>query len=232
MIQRSLTAASASRVAAEFKPCWVQTPSDFLDKLARHLKTAPALVPAAQATEELITWIEREMAAGRRPSDSFFHVAARLIYEQTRLLLPTSGNHRHQLAERLQKLNRDRPQAAKWRYPDWLRLAEIVLAHRRLPIVALFNENAPGPEELVVEMEIPYAARFVDKPPRKGVKTLRPAPLDGLFERAQMLISAVSADVIAAKNMLAHLQAELKRMPRRRPVGQETSTNTAVRKQA
>jgi hypothetical protein len=72
-------------------------PSGFLEQLARHLKTAPALVPAARATEELIGWIECQMAAGRRPSDPFFHVAARLLYEQTRLLLPVPGHLRMQL---------------------------------------------------------------------------------------------------------------------------------------
>lgn len=231
MIQRSLTAVSPSRTPAEFKPFWVQTPADFLEQLARYLKTVPALAPSHRATEELIGWIEREMAARRRPADAFFHVAARLVYEHTRLLLPPSDSQRALLVKRLERLNRDRPQAAKWRYPDWLRLADIVLAHRRLPVAALFSDHPPSPEELVCEMELPYAARFVDQPPRKDAKTLRPAPLDGLFERAQMLLSAVSADVAAAKDMLAPLQAELKRMPRR-PAGRESSASSAARKQA
>jgi hypothetical protein len=225
-----LTAVSPSRAPTEFRPFWVQTPAHFLEQLAHHLKTVPALVPSERATEELITWIEQEVLTGRRPSDPFFHVAARLLYEQTRLRLPPPGDHRRRLAEHLEKLNRDRPQAAKWRYPDWLRLADIVLAHRRLPMVALFSEHPPSPEELVLEMELPYAARFVDKPPKKGAKTLRPAPLDTLLERAQLLISAVSADVTAAKNMLAPLKAEMQRMPRR-PAGREASRTTA-RKQA
>jgi hypothetical protein len=230
MSRRSSTAASPSRPRAEFRPCWGQTPSDFLDQLARHWKTAPALVPAARATEELLGWIERERAAGRRPSDPFLHVAARLIYEQTRLLLPPDGAYRRPLADRLEKLNRGRPQAAKWRFPDWLRLADIVLAHRRLPLVALFREDPPSPDELVVEMELPYAARFVEKPPKKGTRTLRPSPLDGLFERAQLLLSAVSTDVAAAQNMLASLKAELRHLPRR-PAGRETAS-TSTRKPA
>ena len=49
-----------------------------------------------------------EKAAGRRPADPFFHVAARLIYEQTRLVLPPCGGYRSELADRLEKLNRDR----------------------------------------------------------------------------------------------------------------------------
>ena len=42
--------------------------------------------------------------------------------------------------------------------------------------------------------------------PRKA--TAPSAPLNALFERAQLLMSAVSADVTAAKNLLAPLQAE------------------------
>ena len=226
MIQRSLTAASPSRPPAEFKPFWVQEPADFLNQLAVHLKTAPALVPVERATEELIGWIERERAAGRRPADPFFHVAARLIYEQTRLVLPPWRWYRRELADRLETLNRDRPQAARWRFPDWLRLADIVLAHRRLPLVALFGDDPPSPDELVLNMELPYAARFVDKPPNKGARTLRPAPLDALLERAQMLMSAVAADLIAAKHILTPLRAEIDRMPRR-PAGRETSATGA-----
>jgi len=171
-----------------------------------------------------------EKAAGRRPADPFFHVAARLIYEQTRLVLPPWRWYRRELADRLETLNRDRPQAARWRFPDWLRLADIVLAHRRLPLVALFGDDPPSPDELVLNMELPYAARFVDKPPNKGARTLRPAPLDGLFERAQRLMSAVAADLTAAKNILTPLRAEIDRMPRR-PAGRETSA-TGARKQA
>lgn len=97
-------------------------------------------------------------------------------------------------------------------------------------MLPLFGDHPPNPDELVVEMELRYAARFVGKPPGKGARTLRPAPLDGLFERAQMLMSAVSADLAAGQSMLAPLQAEMKRMPRR-PAGREISA-TAGRKQA
>ena len=75
---------------------------------------------------------------------------------------------------------------------------------------------------------MPYAARWVaDKPPKKGARTLRPAPLEGLFERAQMLMSAVAADLTAAKNILAPLKAEVDRMPHHRPAGRETSRTSA-----
>lgn len=240
MIQRSLTAAShdaphnahrpglalPSRTPAAFDPGSVESPPDFLEQLAQHLKTVPALVPPARATEELIAWIERETAARRRPSDPFFHVAARLIYEETRLVLPLDGGYRHEMACLLRNVNRNRAQAKRWDYTDWLRLADIVLAHRRLPLVALFSDDPPSPNEVVLQIELPYAARFVDKPPKKGVRTLRAAPLEGLFERAQVLLAAVSADVKAAQDMLAPLQTERKRIPSR-PAASETSASPA-----
>jgi hypothetical protein len=88
----------------------------------------------------------------------FLRVAARLVYEQAWIALPPSRDDVWALAERLRRENRGRPQASKWEDRDWVRLARLVLERRHIPTVALFGDNPPSAEQIIREVEIPFAA--------------------------------------------------------------------------
>ena len=109
------------------------SPADFLRTIARRLLTTPERVPAARATEELLSWIETCTAEGVKPQPVFLHAAFRLVYEHARLVIGPSSDQIDALAERLAAINANRPQAEKWTCPHWRKLAPLVLENRRLP---------------------------------------------------------------------------------------------------
>jgi hypothetical protein len=90
------------------------SPADFLRALARRLRTTPERVPAARATEEMLSWIETCTAAGLKLEPVFLHTAFRLVYEHARLVIGPNRDQIDALAERLSAINTNRPQAAKW----------------------------------------------------------------------------------------------------------------------
>lgn len=182
------------------------TPWAFLCALAKRLHTTPERVPSERATEELIAWLESRTSAGETVPAPFLRVAARLVYEQARLVLPPPQDVVFAVADRLRAENRSRPQAAAWERRDWLKLARLVLEDRRLPTAAFFREEPPTPLELIVNMELPFAARYVEEAPDSEARRLATPPLPALLERAEQLLLAVAGEVEEAKTMLDELR--------------------------
>lgn len=182
------------------------SPWAFLCALAKRLHTTPERVPSERATEELIAWLEGRASAGEPIPAPFLRVAARLVYEQARLVIPPTQDSVFALAERLRAENHGRPQAAAWERRDWLKLAQLVLENRRLPTAALFREEPPTPLELVVNMELPFAARYVEEAPDPDARRLATPPLPALLERAEQLLLTVAGEVEEAKTMLDELR--------------------------
>ena len=153
----------------------------------------------------------------------FLRVAVRLVYEQARLALPPSRDDVWALAERLHRENRGRPQAAQWEGRDWVRLARLVLANRRIPTAALFAEKPPDAEQIIREVEIPFAARYVEEPLEEKARQLRAPTWSALLERAEELLNLVADEVEEARTMLADLRASASLL--RRPPGRSNSAN-------
>lgn len=128
------------------------SPWSFLCVLAKRLHTTPDRVPAQRAIKELIAWLEGVAAAGQPLPAPFLRVAARLVYEHARLVLPPTQDDVFALAERLRARNRGRPQAAAWQRRDWLKLARLVLENRRLPTAALFREDSLSPQQVLLNV--------------------------------------------------------------------------------
>ncbi len=184
-----------------------ERPADFLDALAKRLHTSAARIPAERTTEELLTWLEVVMATGRQPPLPFLQVAARLVYEQARLVLGPTRDEVDALAQRLVELNRRRPQARSWSDRDWRNLARLVLENRRLPAAALFRDTPPDPACLIENIELPFAARYVEDPPDADARRLASPPVLALLERAEELLLAASSEAAEAKAMLDDLRA-------------------------
>jgi hypothetical protein len=127
------------------------------------------------------------------------------------------------LAERLHRENRGRPQAAQWEGRDWVRLARLVLANRRIPTAALFAEKPPDAEQIIREVEIPFAARYVEEPLEEKARQLRAPTWSALLERAEELLNLVADEVEEARTMLADLRASASLL--RRPPGRSNSAN-------
>jgi len=197
-----------------------ESPWEFLCALARRLHTTPDRVPAQRATEELITWLEATASAGMPvPPAPFLQVAARLVYEQTRLAMPPGQDDVFALAERLKAENQGRPQAATWQPGDWLKLARLVLDRRRLPTASFFREEPPSPEEV----ELPFAARYVEQALDPDARQLSSPPLLALLERAEQLLIAAADDIEVVWAMLDDLRTAAG-VPRR-PPGRSDSAN-------
>jgi hypothetical protein len=199
------------------------SPWAFLCALARRLHTTPERVPAQRATEELILWLESVASAGMSLPAPFLRVAARLVYEHARLTLAPGQEDVFALAERLQAENHGRPQAATWQPGDWLKLARLVLETRRLATDAFFREEPPAPEEVIRNVELPFAARYVEEALAPAARQLSSPPLSALFERAEQLLIAVADDVEEVRSMLDDLRAAAG-VPRR-PPGRSDSAN-------
>ncbi len=196
------------------------TPWAFLCALAKRLHTTSERIPSERATEELIAWLEGRTSAGETVPAPFLRVAARLVYEQARLVLPPTQDTVFAIAERLRAENRGRPQAAAWERRDWLKLARLVLENRRLPTAPFFREEPPTPLELIVNVELPFAARYVEEAPDPDARHLAIPPLSALLERAEQLLLAVADKVEEAKTMLDELRTAV-----RRPPGRSNSAN-------
>ena len=205
------------------QPAPFGSPWDFLCALARRLHTAPDRVPAQRATEELIAWLEATTAAGMPVPVRFLRVAARLVYEHAKLTLPPGQDDVFALAERLKADNNGRPQAATWQPSDWLKLARLVLEKRRLGTDAFFREVPPTPEEVVRNVELPFAARYVEEALPPDARQLSSPPLSALLERAEQLLIAAADDIAEAQAMLDDLRTSAG-VPRR-PPGRSDSAN-------
>lgn len=193
------------------------SPADFLRTIARRLRTTPERVPAARATEELLSWIESCTAEGVKPQPVFLH-AFRLVYEHARLVIGPSSDQIDALAERLAAINANRPQAEKWTRTHWRKLARLVLENRRLPVVALFSAHPPTPEELIASVELPFAARYVDDPTDLDARRIPSPPVMVLLDRAQELLEATSIKITDIRTFVETLRtAPYGRVPRRPP---------------
>lgn len=206
------------------EPAPFSSPWAFLSALAKRLHTIPERLPSKTATEELIAWLETRTSAGAPVPTPFVQIAARLVYEQTRLALPPSQDDVFAVADRLRGENHGRPQAAKWQQRDWLKLARLVLDHRRLPTAAFFHGDAPTPEQLIQNVELPFAARYVEDPPAANARELIAPPLFALLERAEQLLLAIAEHIEEARSMLPDLQKAAAVVPRR-PPGRSNSAN-------
>lgn len=175
---------------------------DFLEALAKRLHTVPERVPASRALEELIRWLEATVAAGKAPPARFLHVALRLSYEQASLLFGPPLGQIPWMAERLRKVNQGRAQAAEWQEMDWRKLARVVLAQRKLPLVALFRSHPPSPRDVIRDIPLPFAARHVEKPLPAGARRLPRVHLEGLLERTGEFLAAAQRDVEEARRIL------------------------------
>lgn len=205
------------------EPAQFVSPWAFLCALAKRLHTTPDRVPAQRATEELILWLESVAAAGMPLPVPFLQVAARLVYEHARLTLPPGQDDVFALAERLKAENHGRAQAATWQPGDWLKLARVVLEKRRLPTAAFFREEPPTPEEVVRNVELPFAARYVEEALAPDARQLSSPPLSALLERAEQLLSAAADGIEEVRAMLDDLRTAAGVI--RRPPGRSDSAN-------
>ena len=208
------------------EPAPFESPWEFLCAVAKRLHTTPDRVPAQRATEELIAWLEAIASAGKPVPAPFLRVAARLVYEHARLALPPGQDDVFDLAERLKAENHGRPQAATWQPGDWLKLARLVLEKRRLPIAAFFREEPPTPEEVVRNVELPFAARYVEEALAPDARQLAPPPLFALLERAEQLLIAAADDIAEARAMLDDLRTAAG-VPRRPPGRSDSAKSVA-----
>jgi hypothetical protein len=184
------------------------TPASLLEALARRLRTVPERVPAARATEELLSWLETRAAQGHSPPVAFLRTAARLIYEHARLVIGPSHDDIDALAQRLAAVNDKRPQAARRTRSDWRNMARLVLENRHLPVVALFSDHPPSPAELLENVELPFAARYVEDPPEPTARRIASPPLIALLDRAQELLDATALDVADVSALVESLRAD------------------------
>jgi hypothetical protein len=148
---------------------------------------------------------------------------ARLVYEHAWLTLPPGQGDVFALAERLKAENHGRPQAVTWQPSDWLKLARVVLEKRRLPTATFFRDEPPAPEEIVRNVELPFAARYVEEAPAPDARQLSSPPLSALLERAEQLLIAAADDIEEARAMLDDLKTAAG-IPRR-PPGRSDSAN-------
>ncbi len=199
------------------EPAPFGSPWEFLCAVAKRLHTTPDRVPAPRATEELIAWLEATASAGMPAPAPFFQVAARLVYEHARLALPPGQNDMFNLAERLKAENHGRPQAATWQSGDWLKLARLVLEKRRLPTAAFFREEPSAPQEVLRNVELPFAARYVEEAPEPDARRLATPPLLALLERAEQLLITAADEVEEARAVVDELRTPPNRVPRRPP---------------
>ena len=205
------------------EPAPFESPGAFLCALAKRLHTTPDRVPAQRATEELILWLESVASAGMPLPVPFLRVAARLVYEHARLTLPPGQDDVLALAERLKAENHGRPQAATWQPGDWVKLARLVLEKRRLPTAAFFLEELPTSQEVVRNVELPFAARYVEEALAPDARQLSSPPLSALLERAEQLLTAAADDIEEVRAMLDDLRTAAG-VPRR-PPGRSNSAN-------
>ncbi len=192
-------------------------PWSFLCALAKRLHITPDRVPSQRATEELIAWLEGVAAAGQPLPAPFLRVAARLVYEHAQLVLPPTQDDVFDLAERLRAGNRGRPQAAAWQRRDWLKLACLVLENRRLPTAALFREESLSPQQVILNVELPFAARYVEEAPEPDARRLATPPLLALLERAEQLLITAADEVEEARAVVDELRTPPDRVPRHPP---------------
>jgi hypothetical protein len=153
----------------------------------------------------------------------FLQIAARLVFEHARLALPPGQNDVFDLAKRLKAENHGRPQAAAWQSGDWLKLARLALEKRRLPTVAFFREEPPTPGEAVRNVELPFAARYVEEALAADARQLSSPPLAALLERAEQLLMAAADDIAEVRAMLDDLSTAAG-VPRH-PPGRSNSAN-------
>ena len=201
------------------------SPAVFLATLARRLRTAPERVPASRATEELLSWIEACTAAGERPEPVFLRTAVRLVYEHARLVIGPNGDQIDALAERLSAINATRPQAAKWTRAHWRKLARLVLENRRLPVIALFSDHPPSPEEVIANVELPFAARYVEDPPDLDRRRIPSPPVIALLDRAQELLDSTVLELADIRAFVKALRTDPYGRPPRRPPSRSNSAN-------
>ncbi len=97
---------------------------------------------------------------------------------------------------------------------DWLKLARVLLAQRKLPVVALFGDAPPSHGAVIGEIPLPYFARHVQKPLRPNAKRVPTTRLEGLFELAGDLLQAGRRDIGKAQEVLRPCVASQKRSPR------------------
>ena len=195
------------------------SPAAFLEALAHQLRTIPERVPAARATEELLSWLETCAADRDSPPACFVRTAARLVYEHARLVIGPTFDEVDALAGRLAALNERRAQAAAWTRSDWRSMARLVLENRRLPVFALFSDHPPSPAELIENVELPFAARYVEDPPEPTARRIPSPPLMALLERAQDLLDATAIDIadVSATVDSLRVDAGFNPVPRRPP---------------
>lgn len=201
------------------------SPAAFLEDLARRLRTTPERVPAARATEELLSRLETAVADGDSPPASFVRTAARLVYEHARLVIGPTFEEIDALANRLTTLNERRSQAATWTRSDWRNMARLVLENRRLPVVALFSDHPPSPAELIENVELPFAARYVEDPPGPTARRIPSPPLIALLDRAQELLDATAMDIADVSAMVESLRVDGSNPVPRRPPSRSNSAN-------
>lgn len=201
------------------------SPADFLAALARRLRTTPEHVPASRATEELLRWIETSTSAGERLRPVFLHTAFRLVYEHARLVIGPHGDQIDALADRLSAINANRPQATSWTRAHWRKLARLVLENRRLPVVALFSGHPPTPEEMIANVELPFAARYVDDPPDLDARRIPSPSVIALLDRAQELLDASAIEIADIRTFVEALRTDPYGRAPRRPSCRSNSAN-------
>lgn len=203
------------------------SPAAFLEALARRSRTTPERVPAARATEELLSWLETCTAEGHLPPAALLRTAARLVYEHARLVIGPTSEEADALAGRLAALNQRRPQAAAWTRSDWRNMARLVLENRRLPVVALFSDHPPTPAELLENVDLPFAARYVEDPPEPTARRISSPPLIALLDRAQELLDVTATEIADVSALVEALRIDPGFSPAvpRRPPSRSDSAN-------
>jgi hypothetical protein len=84
--------------------------------------------------------------------------------------------------------------------------------------MALFSGHPPTPEELIAQVELPFAARYVDDPPDLDARRIPSPPVLALLDRAQELLDASAIEIADIRSFVEALRTDpYGRVPRRPP---------------
>jgi hypothetical protein len=183
-------------------------PGQFLEHLAKTYRVPVQALPFELAIDRFLSYLEEAKTRRIGLPGRFFLVATILLQKYSEVVLGFSLLRVQALSDHLQLIHRDRPQAAKWKYTDWIHLARLVLRNHKPKVALYFNPFHPDINDITKEVDLPYAARRVSAtPPSRGRRRLVPTPLTALLDEAATVIEAASNDFKAAEYAINAMKA-------------------------